>query len=166
MVICKTLWWAQLLIGSELLTNSAHCQSTIVPTTGFYIVPVDWKSNSTPNKPKKNLCSSYRTKVMLTLVFCTIYNRKKWENLVGNDIFYCLYTYFWQYNWLKMIKTWFTYWGFHLKFLHIHSKSEEKSLLKHRHVGCLSRGFGVARIGVESIFEFEVPVKRKIPKTF
>ena len=32
---------------------------------------MDWKSNSTPKKPKKNLCSSSRTKVMLTFVFGT-----------------------------------------------------------------------------------------------
>ena len=32
---------------------------------------MDWKSNSTPKKPKKNLCSTSGTKVMLTLVFGT-----------------------------------------------------------------------------------------------
>ena len=64
--------------------------------------------------------------------------------------------YFWQSK---------TYINFDLKFLHIHSKSEEKSLFKHRHVGCLSRGFGVARSVVKSVFLFEVPVQRKSPKT-
>ena len=41
----------------------------------------------------------------------------------------------------------------------------KKSSLKVWHVGCLSRGLGVARSVVKTVFEFEVPVQRKRPKT-
>ena len=44
-------------------------------------------------------------------------------------------------------------------------KWENILLSKHRHVGCLSRGFGVARSVVKSVFDFEVPLRRKLPKT-
>ena len=39
------------------------------------------------------------------------------------------------------------------------------SSLKYRHVGCLSRGLGVARSAVKSMSYFEVPERRKSPKT-
>ena len=42
----------------------------------------------------------------------------------------------------------------------------KKSSLKVWHVGCLSRGLGVARSVVKTVFEFEVPVERKRPKTY
>ena len=35
---------------------------------GAIVVPFHWKSNSTLKKPKKNLCSSSYTKVIITLV--------------------------------------------------------------------------------------------------
>jgi len=42
----------------------------------------------------------------------------------------------------------------------------KKSSLKVWLVGCLSRGLDVARSVVKSVFEFEVLVRRKSPKTF
>ena len=46
-----------------------------MPTTGLYIVSMDWKSNATPKKPKKNLCSSSGTKFMRNTTNQTITGR-------------------------------------------------------------------------------------------
>ena len=60
-----------------------------VPTTGLYIVPMNWKSNATPKKPKKNLCSSSGTNVMRNTTNQTITGRLRlnlllmWEVKVG-----------------------------------------------------------------------------------
>ena len=56
-------------MDNGLLTNPAHCPSTSVPTTGLYIIPMDWKSNSTQKNLRQNFSSSSGTKVMLTLAF-------------------------------------------------------------------------------------------------
>ena len=40
----------------------------------------------------------------------------------------------------------------------------KKSSLKVWHDGCLSRGLGVARNVMSSVFEFKVPVRKKAPR--
>ena len=51
---------------------------------------MDWKSNYTQKKPKKNLCGTSGTKVMITLVFGTIYNPGVawWAQFLGGPLWH------------------------------------------------------------------------------